>query len=102
MLLEQLAVVVQQGGDRILRENVVTDLLLHERELLGDVFLRNSRKSKFEFIGWCFGFFFKHSIYPYAKEGKAKFKFTGWVFGVLGVYFKALNLFVCNRRKSKI
>lgn len=39
MFLQQFAVVVQQGGDGVLGQDVVTDLTLHHSELLGDVLL---------------------------------------------------------------
>lgn len=39
VLLQQFAVVVQQGGDGVLGQDVVTDLTLHHSELLGDVLL---------------------------------------------------------------
>ena len=39
VLLEELSVVVQQRGDRVLGEDVVADLLLHQAERFGDVFL---------------------------------------------------------------
>lgn len=39
VLLQELAVVVQQGRDGVLGQHVVADLLLHEAELLGDVLL---------------------------------------------------------------
>lgn len=43
VLLEQLAVVVQQGRDGVLGENVVADLLLHKAEMLGEPFLQSER-----------------------------------------------------------
>lgn len=39
VLLQQFAVVVEQSCDRVLGQHVVADLLLHEAELFGDVFL---------------------------------------------------------------
>lgn len=39
VFLQQFAVVVQQGGDGVLGQDVVTDLTLHHSELLGDVLL---------------------------------------------------------------
>ena len=39
MLLQQLSVVVQQRGDRVLGEDVVAYLLLHKSKVLGDVLL---------------------------------------------------------------
>ncbi len=39
VLLEELAVGVEQGRDGLLGEHVVADMVLHEAELLGDVLL---------------------------------------------------------------
>ena len=39
VLLQQLAVVVEQGGDGVLGQDVVADLALHHAKLLGYVFL---------------------------------------------------------------
>lgn len=44
VLLQQLPVVVQQGGDGVLGQHVVADLLLHEAELLGDVLLQGRER----------------------------------------------------------
>lgn len=43
VLLQQFSVVVKQGGDGILRQHVVSDLLLHERKLFGNVLLQRQR-----------------------------------------------------------
>lgn len=40
VFFQQLAVVVQQRGDRVLSQDLVTDLRLHDRELFGYIFLR--------------------------------------------------------------
>lgn len=42
VLLQQLAVVVEQSCDRVLGQHVVADLLLHEAELFGYIFLVKS------------------------------------------------------------
>ena len=39
VLLQELSIVVQQRRYRVLGEDIVAYLLLHEREMLGDVFL---------------------------------------------------------------
>ena len=39
VFLEQSSVAVQKSRDRVFRQNVISDLLLHESKLLGDVFL---------------------------------------------------------------
>lgn len=49
VLLQKLPVVVQQGGDRVLREDVIADLFLHEAEVLGYVLLEYCNK----IIGVC-------------------------------------------------
>lgn len=41
VLLQQLAVVVQQRCDGVLGQDIVADLFLHEAKLLGDVLLRD-------------------------------------------------------------
>lgn len=42
VFLQQFAVVVQQSGDGVLSQDVVTDLTLHHTELIGDVLLENN------------------------------------------------------------
>ena len=42
MFLEQFPVVVEEGGDRVLRQDVVPDLLLHEPKVLGNVLLKTT------------------------------------------------------------
>ena len=42
MFFQELLVVVQQGSDRVFGENVIANLRLHERELLGDSFLQHT------------------------------------------------------------
>ncbi len=41
VLLQQLPVVVQQRRDRVLGQDVVADLFLHESEMFSDVFLKH-------------------------------------------------------------
>lgn len=43
VLLQELAVVVEQGCDGVLGQHVVANLLLHEAKLLGNVFLQNTQ-----------------------------------------------------------
>ena len=40
VFLQQLPVVVKEGRDGVLGKDVVSDLLLHESEVLGNVFLK--------------------------------------------------------------
>ena len=42
VLLQQFAVVVEQSRDRVLGKHVIADLLLHEAELFGYIFLVKS------------------------------------------------------------
>lgn len=44
VLLQQLAVVVEQSRDGVLGQHVIADLLLHEAELFGYVFLKKCPK----------------------------------------------------------
>ena len=46
VLLQQLAVVVQQGGDGVFSQDVITDLTLHHTELLGYVLLEEGRSER--------------------------------------------------------
>ena len=41
MFLQQLAVVMEQSCDRVLCQDVITDLFLHEAKLFGNIFLQN-------------------------------------------------------------
>lgn len=43
VLLQELAVVMEQGCDGVLGQHVVANLLLHEAKLLGNVFLQNTQ-----------------------------------------------------------
>lgn len=43
VLLQELAVVVQEGSDGVFCQDVIADLGLHHPELLGDVLLGNRR-----------------------------------------------------------
>ena len=44
VLVEEFLVVVQERSDRVLRQNIVANLLLHETKLLGNVFLKGQKK----------------------------------------------------------
>lgn len=48
MFFQQLAVVVQQGGDGVLGQDLVAHLRLHDGKLFGDVFLRGSERRTWE------------------------------------------------------
>lgn len=45
VFFEQFFIVVQKGGDRVLGENVETDLRLHKRKLFSDGFLKEENFS---------------------------------------------------------
>lgn len=43
VLLQELAVVMEQGCDGVLSQDIIANLLLHEAKLLGNVFLQNTQ-----------------------------------------------------------
>lgn len=48
VLLQQLSVVVEQSCDCVLGQHVIADLLLHEAELFGYIFLAETEKYRIE------------------------------------------------------